>query len=82
METMEGVENNANMAVTEQLQSFQRIEMLENFGVTKQDILKLKGGGFHTVESIAHSTTRKLMDTKGISEQKATKLKDIIKGNR
>ena len=62
--------------------SFRRIEELENFGINRQDITKLKSGGFHTVEAISHATLRKLQDVKGISEQKAIKLKDTIKSQR
>eukprot|EP01038_Epipyxis_sp_PR26KG_P015261 gene15261-20564_t len=65
----------------EQAVSFRRIEELEGFGVSRQDILKLKNGGYNTVESVAHSTLRKLVEVKGISEQRAQKLKDIIKAN-
>ena len=61
--------------------NFKKIEELENFGVNKTDIAKLKAGGYNTIESVAHSTLRKLTDVKGISEQKATKLKEIIKTN-
>jgi hypothetical protein len=81
--------------------SFHKIEELESFGINKTDIVKLKSGGYHTIESvkngvffsficliltfpnqIAHSTLRKLIEVKGISEQKAQKLKDIIKANQ
>ena len=60
---------------------FHKVEEMENFGVNKTDITKLKAGGYHTMESIAHSTMRKLCEVKGISEQRAQKLKDIIKIN-
>ena len=63
------------MEQMEQQMSFRKIEELENFGVNRTDITKLKTGGFHTVESLAHSTIRKLQEVKGISEQKAQKLK-------
>lgn len=62
--------------------TFQKIEELESHGISKQDIQKLKTAGYHTIESIAHSTLRKLTDVKGISEQKAQKLKDLIKQNQ
>ena len=61
---------------------FRRIEELEAHGVTRVDINKLKTGGYHTVEAVAHSTLKKLMDVKGISEQKAIKLKELIKTNQ
>ena len=50
--------------------------------IGKPDITKLKSAGFHTIESIAHAKLSKLTDVKGISEQKANKLKDTIKANR
>jgi DNA repair protein RAD51 len=61
---------------------FHRIEELENNGVARVDVTKLKAGGYHTIEAVAHSTLKKLMDVKGISEQKAIKLKEIIKSNQ
>ena len=66
----------------EQPMAFRKIEELESYGINKNDINKLKQGGFHTIESISHSTLRKLTDVKGISDQKAQKLKDIIKQNQ
>ena len=53
--------------------------MLLEHGITGNDISKLNDAGYHTVESIAHATTRKLNDIKGISEAKVTKLKSISK---
>lgn len=73
---------NGEVVADELIQSFRRVEEMENFGINKQDVQKLKAAGFHTVESIAHATMRKLMDIKGISEPKAMKLKDTIKSNR
>ncbi len=32
--------------------SFHKIEELEQHGVAKSDIQKLKGGGFHTIEAV------------------------------
>ena len=58
--------------------SFRRIEELENFGVNRVDITKLKSSGFHTLESLAHSTLKRIQDVKGISEQKAIKVKVFI----
>eukprot|EP00605_Chrysophyceae_sp_TOSAG23-4_P000150 GSChrysophyteH1.ASY1.ANO1.173.1 assembled CDS len=66
-------ENQEQMAVS--------IEELEQYGVNKADVMKLKAGGYNTIESIAHTTLRKMQDVKGISEQKAIKVKDIIKSN-
>eukprot|EP01036_Dinobryon_divergens_P025927 gene25927-34522_t len=58
---------------------YHRIEELENHGVNRNDIAKLKTAGFNTIEAIAHATLRKLLEVKGISEQKAQKIKEIIK---
>ena len=74
-------QNEAENGEEEVVTCFKRIEELENYGIAKPDIKKLKEGGYHTLESIAHSTLRKLTDVKGISEQKAQKLKDLIKSN-
>lgn len=32
--------------------TFRKIEELENFGINKTDIIKLKAGGYHTIESV------------------------------
>ena len=61
--------------------SFRKIEELENYGVNRVDISKLKSSGFHTLESLAHSTLKRIQEVKGISEQKATKLKVLISMN-
>lgn len=56
--------------------SFHHISELENHGIQHQDCQKLADAGYCTVESISHSTLRKLQEVKGISEQKAQKLKE------
>mmetsp|Transcript_15467 Transcript_15467/g.31741 ORF Transcript_15467/g.31741 Transcript_15467/m.31741 type:complete len:349 (-) Transcript_15467:302-1348(-) len=58
---------------------YQPLEMLSEHGIAANDLQKLQNAGYHTVESIAHATTRKLSDVKGISEAKVTKLKEIVK---
>ena len=55
---------------------------MESHGVNKQDVAKLKAGGYHTIEAVAHATIRKLQDVKGLSETKVQKIKDIIKSNQ
>jgi DNA repair protein RAD51 len=50
------------------------IAMLEACGINNGDVNKLKLGGFHTVESVAYSTMKKLTDVKGVSEAKALKI--------
>ena len=77
----ENLQNRQDEQMDEQQVSFRKIEEMENFGINRADITKLKAGGFNTIESIAHATLKKLQEVKGISEQKAQKLKDVIKAN-
>ncbi len=60
--------------------NYQTLDSLIEHGVAANDVQKLNDAGFHTVESIAHATSRKLQEVKGISEAKVNKLKDIAKG--
>lgn len=59
--------------------NYQTLECLIEHGVAANDIQKLNDAGYHTVESVAHATSRKLAEVKGISEAKVNKLKDIAK---
>lgn len=65
--------------IEEQTVSYQTLETLMEHGIAANDIQKLNDAGFFTVESIAHATSRKLADVKGISEAKVGKLKEIAK---
>jgi DNA repair protein RAD51 len=65
--------------IEEQTVSYQTLETLLDHGIAANDIQKLNDAGFFTVESIAHATSRKLADVKGISEAKVGKLKEIAK---
>lgn len=56
---------------------FHHISELEMHGVNRQDVTRLSDAGFCTVEAVAHATIRKLTEIKGVTEQKAQKLKDI-----
>eukprot|EP00924_Labyrinthula_sp_SR-Ha-C_P011451 maker-scaffold_46-snap-gene-1.93-mRNA-1 protein AED:0.07 eAED:0.07 QI:60/1/1/1/1/1/6/156/342 len=56
------------------------IEALLEHGITQGDITKLKEEGYHTIEAIADTPKKKLLEVKGISEQKAMKLLHITKG--
>ena len=60
--------------------TYQTLDVLEEHGIAANDIQKLNDAGYHTVEAVAHATTRKLAEVKGISEAKVSKLKDIVKG--
>lgn len=77
MEVQEEEDAGAEMVV-----SFARVEELENHGINKLDVNKLKAAGFFTIQSVAHATMRKLQDVKGLSEQKAQKIKDVIKAKQ
>ncbi|KAI6189635.1 DNA repair protein RAD51-like protein [Aphelenchoides bicaudatus] len=50
------------------------IERLEQSGVHASDIRKLRDGGFHTVDAIAHAARKDLLAVKGISEQKVDRI--------
>lgn len=78
---MDEMHQEEEMEVAQQV-SFHVIEELESHGVNKNDIIKLKEGGFNTIESIAHATLRRLIEVKGLSEAKIGKIKDIIKTNK
>jgi len=60
--------------------AYTAVDILAEHGIAVNDIAKLQNAGYNTVESIAHATTRKLCDVKGISEAKVQKLKEIVKG--
>lgn len=59
--------------------AYQTLEVLIEQGIAANDVQKLNDAGYHTVESIAHATTRRLCDVKGISEAKVNKLKEMVK---
>jgi DNA repair protein RAD51 len=59
--------------------AYQSLEILQEHGVAVNDIQKLNDAGFHTLESVAHSTIRKLSEVRGLSEAKVVKLKEIVK---
>jgi DNA repair protein RAD51 len=50
------------------------IVKLEAYGVSSVDIKKLVEAGFHTVEAIAYTPKKHLLNVKGISEAKADKI--------
>ncbi|KAK8792728.1 hypothetical protein WA588_000003 [Blastocystis sp. NMH] len=50
------------------------IEKLEGAGINASDIKKLQEGGYYTVESVAMTTMKKLIEVKGISEAKGQKI--------
>lgn len=48
-------------------------------GISATDIKKLKDFGLHTIADIQHSTTKSMLNIKGLSEAKVTKIKDVAK---
>jgi len=59
--------------------AYQPLDLLLDHGIAANDLKKLNDAGYHTVESLAHATSRKLCDVRGISEAKVNKLKEIVK---
>mmetsp|Transcript_3195 Transcript_3195/g.4955 ORF Transcript_3195/g.4955 Transcript_3195/m.4955 type:complete len:210 (+) Transcript_3195:22-651(+) len=58
--------------------TFTHINDLQWHGISESDLERLLENGFCTVQSISHATVRKLMEIRGISEEKALKLKAIV----
>ncbi|KAJ1971453.1 recombinase rad51 [Dimargaris xerosporica] len=50
------------------------IEQLEQSGLGAADVKKLREAGFYTVESVAYTPKKQLLNIKGISEAKADKI--------
>ncbi|KAG5185783.1 DNA repair and recombination protein Rad51A [Tribonema minus] len=76
-EHMMEAEGNAMAPEGEVSACFHHITTLESHGVNKTDIARLADSGLCTVEAVAHATMRRLTEVKGISEQRAIKLKEI-----
>ena len=49
---------------------------LQSHGIGQTEITKLFEGGFSTVESVAHSSMKVLLNIKGISDVKGKKIKE------
>ena len=50
------------------------VKVLEQHGISATDCKKLQDAGFYTVESVVYAPRKKLLEIKGISEQKADKI--------
>jgi len=50
------------------------VATLEQHGIAANDVKKLMAAGFYTVESVVYAPKKKLMEVKGVSEQKADKI--------
>lgn len=53
---------------------FRVVQVLEQHGIASADIKRLMEAGFHTVESIAYAPKKKVLEVKGISDNKAEKI--------
>mmetsp|Transcript_17233 Transcript_17233/g.50188 ORF Transcript_17233/g.50188 Transcript_17233/m.50188 type:complete len:345 (-) Transcript_17233:735-1769(-) len=60
----------------EGIASYHHITELESHGIAHADCQKLGDAGFCTVESVANSTMRRLLEIKGVSEGKAQKIRE------
>ena len=56
-----------------------QIGILANKGISATDIKKLKDFGLHTVADIQHTTTKTMLNIKGLSEAKVMKIKDVAR---
>ncbi|XP_053300503.1 DNA repair protein RAD51 homolog 1 isoform X2 [Pleuronectes platessa] len=52
----------------------QPLSRLEQCGISASDIKKLEDAGFHTIEAVAYTPKKELLNIKGISEAKADKI--------
>jgi len=50
------------------------VATLEQHGIAANDVKKLMAAGIYTVESVVYAPKKKLMEVKGVSEQKADKI--------
>ena len=55
------------------------IEMLQEHGISATDVKKLVDGGIHTIESLAFTPKKDLLQIKGISEAKGAKMQEAGK---
>eukprot|EP00808_Paulinella_micropora_P020302 g45437.t1 len=53
---------------------FDEVEKLQDHGINVADIKKLKAGGIHTIAGIMMVTTQRMLEIKGISEAKVSKI--------
>ena len=58
------------------------VNKLAEAGINAQDIKKLSDNGLNTIESVAYTPKKVLMQIKGISEQKAEKILNEGKSRR
>uniref|UniRef100_A0A7S2X988 RecA family profile 1 domain-containing protein n=1 Tax=Lotharella oceanica TaxID=641309 RepID=A0A7S2X988_9EUKA len=69
-------QNDAKEEVQPEEEDFEEIEKLQTVGINVSDIKKLKSAGIYTIKGIWQSTMKTLCGIKGMSEAKATKVKE------
>ena len=57
-----------------EIEPWRHISVLQNFGISNNDIKKLQDTGYHTIESVAYANKKKLIEIRGFSEIKAEKI--------
>lgn len=67
-------EDHEESAAFEEQSGPQLIQTLEEHGISAVDVKKLMEAGYHTVESIAFTPKKAILQVKGISEAKADKI--------
>ncbi|GFR50608.1 hypothetical protein Agub_g12691 [Astrephomene gubernaculifera] len=74
---MEEMEQQGMVEGQEEITGPLPIETLQQHGVAAADIKKLKEGGVHTVEHLAHAPKKQLSEIKGLSEAKIEKMQAV-----
>jgi DNA repair protein RAD51 len=60
--------------IKKETESWRHVSVLQNFGISINDIKKLQDTGYHTIESVAYANKKKLIEIRGFSEIKAEKI--------
>jgi len=74
MDQAQGVAGGAQVQEEEEQFGPLLVATLEQHGIAANDVKKLMAAGFYTVESVVYAPKKKLMEIKGVSEQKADKI--------
>ncbi|GLC39242.1 DNA repair protein RAD51 A [Pleodorina starrii] len=74
---MEEMEHQGMVEGQEEMTGPMLVEVLQQHGVAAADIKKLKEGGVHTVEHLAHAPKKQLSEIKGLSEAKIDKMQAV-----
>ncbi|WKX98153.1 hypothetical protein Q1695_013664 [Nippostrongylus brasiliensis] len=72
----EKLRNDVDTADDEDVDFFQDVELLQNYGINMADIKKLQAVGICTVKGVMMTTKKRLVEVKGLSEAKVDKIKE------